>query len=510
MIYEYALYVDEPIKPQQITPYSNRFVSNDTREFYCGRFLPNQLPIKVASLSRTCREIYEDLDEYPVFYRVNKFWFEDMVALHEFLAAITQRRREMIRTIQLQPPYHLYGELSLNGPIKNRDWKKYDAVTQVLRLLCQCDDLRNLTLVVKPFYQRKNSNNYERVFQLLMKMQEFVFKLPYFQLVVVFPDNTSIRFADPKTISNRPAANTFANPGVINSFVGKMVEALKSRKERLVKEEAEGRGFLKEYKNNITAQQLRDAISSSLVHFVGENRISQDLFNDSIGTVSSRTRQRCQTEVDSSGLVTRETPKYAADGRLTCEFKIYNIRKIESEIECEVRSYEHWMDDEDDEAPRSWEPIHAIISYEGEAKLKGFFQDLVKKPVTASTTLKELKSAPQAITLLGELNNTPSPLEVIKVGGGIAAILSDAPERYQTKQSHKAMEDIWKKLQKKYEKKVAEVEEQASVERSKLEEHAQRREQQARRPASEKAASRKRKATETSRKPASTKAAKKP
>lgn len=111
-------------------------------------------PLTVVSLSLTCRQFYDELKAYPVFYRVNEFHLDDFTLL-AYLSAITPERRAMIRSVSVfagdRVPgfmYVAYNERDQFEPLKKESkilrgitWHKHEVA-----MLAQCRDLRNFTI----------------------------------------------------------------------------------------------------------------------------------------------------------------------------------------------------------------------------------------------------------------------------------------------------------------------------------------------------------------------------
>ncbi|KAH8194496.1 hypothetical protein TruAng_011334 [Truncatella angustata] len=143
MIFEFAVTLDKPVTPRQITQHSNKFTWGDRKQVpvhnhpgnndYVWECQEDDRPA-IVSLSLTCKQFYDELRRYPVFYRVNQFQFEleDLVA---YLAAITPERCNMIQNIVLTG----LGSSSLPKSKRSAALQKHALV-----LLSQCRSLRNV------------------------------------------------------------------------------------------------------------------------------------------------------------------------------------------------------------------------------------------------------------------------------------------------------------------------------------------------------------------------------
>ncbi|CAJ2501408.1 Uu.00g042610.m01.CDS01 [Anthostomella pinea] len=119
LVYKYAVFVQKPIKPLQVKRRSNKFVwgNHSTQDVSRDHAPPQSVrvsteePLAMTQLSFTCRQIYKDLEAYPVFYRVNAFSFTEEWDAATFVVAITPERRSMIRRIIVYSEVNLYGGL---------------------------------------------------------------------------------------------------------------------------------------------------------------------------------------------------------------------------------------------------------------------------------------------------------------------------------------------------------------------------------------------------------------
>ncbi|KAI1141060.1 hypothetical protein F5Y05DRAFT_298132 [Hypoxylon sp. FL0543] len=157
MIYEFAVYVDEPIEPVQITQHSNKFFDANS---------PFRLPT-VVSLSQACRAIYAELEYNCPFYKVNRFRFTCQVQLNAYLAAITPQRRSNIWWIDLSPalihyttsPVWSLNDLHLYTPAERKN-------NAILAQLSQCDALRRHELSLEVYISDTASDPGDFLFAL--------------------------------------------------------------------------------------------------------------------------------------------------------------------------------------------------------------------------------------------------------------------------------------------------------------------------------------------------------
>ncbi|KAK8026844.1 hypothetical protein PG991_003900 [Apiospora marii] len=357
IIYEYATEVDGDIRPRQVTPGSNKFILD----------LPSKLV--VTQLARTCRMIYHDMQAKPVFYRVNHFVFLQRKALHVFLAAITPARRGSIRQITLYEHYH-----TVSGR------RRIGQDGELLPLLQQCSDLRQL------FLHEEEIDCFLEWLATMQQSNEFSFlNIPGFKITLdrrlidlsgrgAFPGingiNDNILKVEidtdwsPTTLKGNLAEMARQRFGATIMKIG----AILSQKPAAVSE--------------ATSEQLMNSIAAAGIHFPGEDRVHLNRLGSGIGSVSSRTRQRCNTAMlnASSGTIERATGKYDAEGLLTAQFSIHDIRSVESGIECEISHSGE---------PKSWEPLHAVVTVSGIRQLQRVYKRKLRRLETGDNQVME-------------------------------------------------------------------------------------------------------------------------
>ncbi|OTA87995.1 hypothetical protein M434DRAFT_15180 [Hypoxylon sp. CO27-5] len=153
LIYEYALCHAQIIWPKQVAPRSNKFSSwapiLDHIE-YQGmedrRKHPEVPPI--IQLKKTCRQIFWELEQYQVFYKVNDFAFDHLSDFHAFLGSLTSAKRHALTTIKVRVEVDWIGvdtnEYWLDEPFWHlNEGPKRDSIITLLR---DCKSLRNLVL----------------------------------------------------------------------------------------------------------------------------------------------------------------------------------------------------------------------------------------------------------------------------------------------------------------------------------------------------------------------------
>lgn len=140
IIFEFAVKLDKPVAPRQITEHSNKFTWGDRKQVPVHDHPGNRdyvwecqetEPLAIVSLNLTCKQFYEELRDYPVFYRVNEFHFE-IEDLVPYLAAITPQRRSTIQKI------------SVNGGGRSKTRRSAAMHKHAVTLLSQCAALRTV------------------------------------------------------------------------------------------------------------------------------------------------------------------------------------------------------------------------------------------------------------------------------------------------------------------------------------------------------------------------------
>lgn len=387
IIYEYATQIDQPIWPKQVTKGSNKFSLD----------LPSKLV--VTELARTCRMIYHDIQAKPVFYRVNSFVFQDWKALHVFLAAITPARRGSIRQITVHRVYY-----SISGH-RGRGIDHGKAYSGLLPLLQQCFDLRQLLLHVNPVVARWSyylghdplafvGEEIDGLLEWVATMQqsnEFSFlNIPGFKITLDYRlTDLSGHHAFPGSNDHtlEVAIGTDWNPVTLQGNFSEMVRqrfgatilkigAILSKK---VADAPEA-----------TSEQLMNSIAAAGIHFPGEDRVHLNRLGSDIGSISSRTRQRCNTAMlnVSSGTIERAMGKYDAEGLLTAQFSIHDIRSVESGIECEISLRGE---------PKSWEPLHAVVTESGIRQLQQMYKRKLRRLEAGDSQVMESLPRPRDI-----------------------------------------------------------------------------------------------------------------
>ncbi|KAF7538920.1 hypothetical protein G7054_g2523 [Neopestalotiopsis clavispora] len=388
-VYEYALSEDQPIRVNQVANRSNKFVAYYAADSGNER---KRRPMFVSSLTRVSRHIYLELKKHPVFYRVNEFKFDYWQFEKDslcFLAAITPERRALIRNITLGVDGYDASSLiqQTNGHrTETNDYK------HLLSLLGLCEDLRHLRIVV---YMDLNARGSAFMFPSLLhtfinaaasdEIDPFIGRMSYIDPTIVLGFGTHFD-TEPRSdlhfdlTQMGPLPESIAK--LLNSTNARLLlqarDAVITLKERCKKAYPDGNKSL----NNATDAQVHDAFAYARVDFPGEDRLGLDRFNSTRGTVSSRTRQKCNKEsVDDCGVLRQKNQKkYDAEGLLAWRYiKIHDLRRIGDSIEVDVEE----IDFEDDKRAkeRSWEPIEAVMSEKWEEEVCDFYHEFIKFPV---------------------------------------------------------------------------------------------------------------------------------
>ncbi|KAI0130998.1 hypothetical protein F4814DRAFT_445140 [Daldinia grandis] len=440
MIYEFAVAVDEPVQPRQVAPRSNKFIWDGSIRYGNlpagnGSGMKDE-PLVVVSLSQACRSIYRELEDNPVFYRVNKFEFCFSPDLHAFLAAIRPKRLAMISSIRLLP-------WGLNGSCRDTwdgthpvMYKAQDNRRQVpsyghiLALLTRCKDLKEVSLILL-------QDHYGDMYGVILGWDEVAsgsheapafINLPFFNVKMrIYPDGEELQL---KEALRHPGFHQDDMSAPLLSAVShglekrkkalaqkreeasaqksKRDEERRKRGEEKDKSEEEGGNhpkWLKEVKwmeDLANETSINAALVAAPVDFTGGNRVAQDLHLVS-DSVSSRTRSKDKF-VDPVGVIHREVAKYTTDGQFTWEYdEVLGIRWNDSgDAELHI-SWAH-----PGKGPiSSWESFFAIPRDGlGEYRILSFFQ------TTMSWGYKDLEAH------LRRIRSIPSPLEIANLAGG--------------------------------------------------------------------------------------------
>ncbi|KAK7965112.1 hypothetical protein PG988_010116 [Apiospora saccharicola] len=344
MIYEFAVYVDEPIRTQQAAKGSNKFVwGNEVQRIHRGpiyfAFLASYKNLTATELARTCRMVYHDLEAQPVFYRVNDFHLRGLIDLQRFLAAITPARRSSIRQLVVGFKNSYYGS-AIPVDYSSRGIKLHNQVV--------------------PF------------------------------------DEPSLLSIPTLHITFQWMANYWSQPDLeqFGIEISRIEAAMVSRRESL-----------DDSQNTVTVtdEKVKKSIAGAGLYFPGEERVNQDQFNSDIGAVSSRTRHRCNKANlnESYGTVERNTGKYDSEGLLIGDFCIHDVRLVDSGIECEISEfiYDHNFDRVEKDDSKSWEPLHTVATNEGIEDLERIYRNKLALSAFDGRVIQNLP-APRDITLV--------------------------------------------------------------------------------------------------------------
>ncbi|KAI1136800.1 hypothetical protein F5Y05DRAFT_420083 [Hypoxylon sp. FL0543] len=451
MIYEFAVAINEDVTVHQVTEHSNKFVWGRSRwEDTWYPFVEvneEQQPLTVVSLSRACRQIYKDLERWPVFYRVNTFKFPQLKTLTSFLAAITPQRRGFIRFI----------ELSFTGePIlcPNADWlikwrgsKK--RLGHSLALLSQCKNLRKLSMTLGSYeYYRWYIGDY---LALAMKPHDAPtpWNLPFISPEMILPGGDVLVLGESDPISAPLSLKIQQLPATTQQKIVQINTAMFARQSARQPGREPGQKYEwpQWFKAMDSTHLVTQAIVAQRLDFSGENRLARDPLQN-VGPVSSRTRRNHSTFNSSLGILQREIPKYTPDGNLTWNFtgRILGIRwndVFDPEFEVE------WVLPTRVPAT-SWEPLRAIwINEVTDRMIRGFYVSVFHRKTPPSKLVEQMR-------------NTPSPNLVFKHIGesfqdGISEAMSIGVGR-RRKFTKEEITDIWISLNARWESHVAKLE----------------------------------------------------
>ncbi|KAK8138958.1 hypothetical protein PG984_002338 [Apiospora sp. TS-2023a] len=121
---------------------------------------------------------------------------------------------------------------------------------------------------------------------------------------------------------------------------------------------------------NVPGFQL--CIEAAGIHFPGEDRIHLNRLDSDIGSISSRTRHRCNTANinTSTGKIERAVGKYGPEGLLVDYFNIEGVKRVGSDIKCQISTV-WWTGDKS----KSWEPLHTVTTTRGISLLLRFYRE---------------------------------------------------------------------------------------------------------------------------------------
>ncbi|KAI1799183.1 hypothetical protein F4811DRAFT_568573 [Daldinia bambusicola] len=399
MIYEFAVAMDDVLKPVQRVPRSNKFILEGS----------SNTPSTVVHLGRTCRRIYQELENFPVFYRVNTFQFRMDFDMHIFLAAIHPKRLGMIRTVRLR-----FGDIFYNEYDAHDDpwYGQSPTIKYILALLSQCTSLEDLSLVLQQNTPRDLTHflsGWERLARKSPSIPAFI-NLPVFKIFLRYQDQGP-EYTLEEALSHSQLIQTEPTKKIL-ADVDYGLRARKAIFARLPK-------VTINHKTDYRPQWLRDmadgtaineAIKAAPIDFPGHKRIAQDV-RDMSDTVSSRTRRKSMT-VNEHGVVYREIPQFNVDGLLAWKFnEVKGVRWDDSgEVELEVK----WC-----WPPRvpatSWVPFESFeMNREGEEMIIAFY----RKDMDHSPYRSNLESHIQ------RMKSMPSLSDIAEIAGGVDYFLN--------------------------------------------------------------------------------------
>jgi hypothetical protein len=454
MIYEEAVYVPRPVSPAQVKNRANKFFPHQTNIYDlfgpASTRVPTAVnkPLAIVELTRTCRQIYSDLEGYPIFYRINEFRFTYYESLRNFLAAITPKRRAMIRRITVTSSRSMTpGEWCGISPSARR----YEAAQKkgnknIFALLCQLKDLRELRFEAHvgldwyPYSQQiREVASAEFLTRLRREERATVdeawslWNLPQFSVTLRLEGDVDVNCTRTQPMASIVLPMHIMRQPQVAALIFQMVRAISLRRLRIIKYEEDGKGQT----SRVTEAMVYEAIRTAGVDFAGEARVSQDRCNSTVAPVSFRTRGNVQNghSVSDVAVVQHKSAKYDMEGLLTSQFLIQGIRHDGLAIECEVRVH--------DAGPvSSWEPLHTVLTESGVWQLLKYYK-------------KELHKKSRDLSgRLGELRQLPPPKDIMAVSAPYMTNL--------TARSYKVYVREGKILQERYDARIAELEAQTA------------------------------------------------
>lgn len=440
IIYELATDVGKPIEPEPVVDRSNKFVWGrywNRRVFHHPSSSMSILESKeerlaVTQLSRTCRQIYSELERWPVFYRVNRFRFYSMDRMRRFLAALTPARREMIRHVDFisKTRFDEYNSITVAEYVDppRRDHRKEASsnkklvLSDVLTLLSQCTDLRefNVTLWIYGYQLAESIEQCREVARLHEKLagaesQEGEEKAPwsYFSLrnftLTLATEYGEVRLSDGRLVKPKEVPWV---PRETLTHINEAKQTLASHRRRMAsersrfaaREEIQLRGL----KNVVSEIELQQAALNAGIDFPGEVRVSQDRSEIS-GPIARRTRGQLNgtSIVSDWGTVeSGRSEKYDKEGLLVWDIReICGVRWHEGNIQCKVA----WTYPSAGNVT-SWEELYAIMERQGCYLLEDFYR---KRWVHRHET-----SIEQQLAAFRTLPRPRAIIDALQAGGG--------------------------------------------------------------------------------------------
>ncbi|KAK6864155.1 hypothetical protein PG995_000683 [Apiospora arundinis] len=420
MVYEFVAQVNGPIRPQQVAKGSNKFAWDkrtkiETRNSDIYVSLEKPTPIQnltITNLARASWLVHDELEDNPVFYRVNSFLFSGLWQLHHFLAAITPARRGYIRHITVKDQIRFsYDETPFTSRYAN-----------VLPLLQQCHDIRHIVLRIKEKESYQDELLDSPVVHVASQLSRLLRCLEIVLNYHLVPYNRQ-----PQDTSSNDSGVTIGPKWDGTELQGDLAELVRfglgAEIAEIGKFMASKMKFLARNPIEFTEEQLKKCIAAAGIHFPGEDRVHQNVLASNIGTVSSRTRQRRNKASFnvSRGRVERPTGRYDSEGLLTDPFYIVDIRLVDSDIECEVRF---------DNGNKSWEPLHAVSTNEGIRYLGNLYRAKLRLAARDWQVMQGL----------------PSPRDITTVTDGYRKMAEEKP-RPEIWEAYRRM---WTSLQNRY------------------------------------------------------------
>ncbi|KAI1411222.1 hypothetical protein F5Y13DRAFT_201435 [Hypoxylon sp. FL1857] len=463
MIYELAVAVDGCVRVHQVTKRSNKFVWGDHNKQPGSNGdelvrVTTEKQLTVVSLGRTCRQIYSELQQFPVFYRVNTFEFHKCPVINprsqfessfyhsEFLAAITPQRRKMIRHIQV----NFTGNDRIGNLVSiDHPWiqvhQRHDKC-RFLTLLSQCEDLREVSLVLS-CVTTMNLLDY-MAFTATPHDTPSPWNLPFLRLKLLFPGGTVFALGDSKTV---PFDSLLANEPVAQQNQPEI-----SQLNSIMFSRPRGHQRPKWFEDMNNPALVYEAIIAQQLDFPGEDRITR-VQKTAAGSVSSRTRRNNFVFNELLGILQRDIPQYSADGTLAWEYSdVLKIRWDDSsEIECELI----WSDFL--RVPRtSWVPLRAIYGKEagicvGRDRIADFYEARFARYLDSfSEHLEKMKSIPSP----GRAFET-----IVEQFSGRVSEAFGLDNTRRGKVQERAFKNRWEKLASRWDARISDLEDKVAV-----------------------------------------------
>lgn len=384
-----------------------------------NRFWPLNGKLNVLPLSRTCRQLYSEA--VPAFYAHNQLHFASMHELIVYLVAITPYRRTLIRSISVSA--ELY-----TTDIVRRTWAMLSCCTGLKDFIIMFSSLSDwphlkpdeaLTLQLHRLARVANIPADDRYQTTTRRVS---FRLNWRGHTFEFPPGKDHSRKDiPQFMPSDSPAHQHSEAMIataiayenIRQQVKALYMALRQIEPRNPKDDLD---------------EVHEVIASAGIDFPGEERVAQSRIKSEMWSISSRTRRKCESQVDPLGVLQPAAPpsKYTDDGILIEKFRyVVGVRwaegpDAESQIECELVFGAMGT-------PTTWEPLRVIAYLRGISLLCQFYEKHTRRfPKDSRSVIRALGGAPTPQDVMQELMQSDEDvLQIPKIFERLENLRSD-------------------------------------------------------------------------------------